>query len=299
MTPTQRYCHRFAIFLTGCTVALIAAGGLVTSTESGLSVPDWPLSYGQFFPPMVGGVRFEHSHRLLAGTVGLLTLALAILVRIAEPRRWLRRLAAAACLLVLAQAILGGLTVIHLLPLAVSLTHACVAQSFLCVIAALALFTSEEWRTAPRRQTPNSASLSRLLLLTTAFIFAQLIAGALLRHRPSTRPDLHILLGILILIHTFLIALKISKSAEWGRLVAHGRILAVIALIQTGLGAFSLVLTRFLPRTEGLPATREVLTTTVHQTLGAILLMATTLLLIRSYRLFAEPARTESARASR
>lgn len=299
MTPTQTLCHRFALFLTGCTLLLIAAGGLVTSTESGLSVPDWPLSYGQFFPPMVGGVRFEHSHRVIAGAVGVLTLVLAVLVRVAESRRWLRRLAYGACLLVLAQAVLGGLTVIHLLPLAISVTHACVAQSFLCVIAAIALFTSNEWRLRPRTAVPGSASLSRLVLITTAFLFAQLIAGALLRHRPSVRPDLHILLGVLILIHTGLIALKVSKAAEWGRLVTHGRLLAAFALVQTGLGVASLIVTRFMPRTEGLPTTQEVLTTTAHQTLGATLLMATVLLLIRSYRLFAEPVTSAPARASR
>lgn len=290
MTPSQLYVHRFAIFLTACTLLLIAAGGLVTSTESGLSVPDWPLSYGQFFPPMVGGVRFEHSHRVIAGAVGVLTLILAALVRYAEPRIWLRRLALVACLLVLAQALLGGLTVLHLLPLAISVTHACVAQSFLCLIGSIALFTSSEWRGAVRRSVLNSASLTRLAAITTGFLVAQLVAGALLRHRPAIRPDLHIFLGILILIHAILIAMKVSKAAEWRVLVAHGRMIAVIALTQVGLGVGSLIVTRFMPRTEGLPTTLEVLTTTAHQTLGASLLLMTVLLLIRSCRLFAEPS---------
>lgn len=289
MTPAQIYGHRYAVFLTCCTLLLIAAGGLVTSTESGLSVPDWPLSYGQFFPPMVGGVRFEHSHRVIAGAVGVLTLGLAVLIWSSETRIWLKRLALLACLLVLAQAILGGLTVLHLLPLAISVTHACVAQSFLCLVGSIALFTSGEWRSAVRSSVPNSAALSRLVAITTVFMMVQLVAGALLRHRPAIRPDLHIFIGILILIHTILIALKVAKAAEWRVLVAHGRIIAAIALVQTGLGVGSLIVTRFMPRTEGLPTTQEVLITTAHQTLGATLLLMTVLLLIRSRRLFGEP----------
>ena len=91
---------------------LVIAGGLVTSTGSGLAVPDWPLSYGTLFPPMVGGIRFEHSHRVIAATVGLMTLVLTLWVLFADRRRWVRRLAIAALALVVLQGLLGGLTVL-------------------------------------------------------------------------------------------------------------------------------------------------------------------------------------------
>src|SRR3954452_25278944 len=84
--------HRWSILLACATLLLVVAGGLVTSNDAGLSVPDWPLSYGKLMPPMEGGVRYEHSHRMVATTVGLLTIVLAVWLWRIEPRRWMRRL---------------------------------------------------------------------------------------------------------------------------------------------------------------------------------------------------------------
>ena len=113
--------NRFAVATAAATLLLIAAGGLVTSTESGLSVPDWPTTYGynMFAFPLskwVGGIRFEHTHRLIASTVGLMTVLLAILLARREPRRWVRRLGYLAVAAVVAQGLLGGLTVLLFLP---------------------------------------------------------------------------------------------------------------------------------------------------------------------------------------
>src|SRR5688572_615520 len=137
--------HRFAVATVAATLALIFIGGLVTSTGSGLSVPDWPLSYGMLMPPMVGGVFYEHGHRMAATAVGFLTLVLAIWTARAEPRRGVRRLAWAALAAVITQGVLGGLTVIYLLPTPVSVAHACLAQLFFCTMIALATVTSREW----------------------------------------------------------------------------------------------------------------------------------------------------------
>ena len=90
--PRSRALHRFAVATAVATLFLIVAGGLVTSTESGLSVPDWPLSYGRLMPPMVGGVFYEHGHRMVATTVGILTVILAAWLARREPRRSVRRL---------------------------------------------------------------------------------------------------------------------------------------------------------------------------------------------------------------
>ena len=122
--------HHYTKLVAGATLVLIVAGGLVTSTGSGLAVPDWPLSYGMLFPPMVGGILYEHGHRMIAGTVAVLTAIMALWLKLREPRRWVRRLGGLALLAVVLQAVLGGLTVIFLLPDAISIAHACLAQTF-------------------------------------------------------------------------------------------------------------------------------------------------------------------------
>src|SRR5262245_28644535 len=137
--------HRFALLTAASTFALIIAGGLVTSTGSGLAVPDWPLSYGQLFPPMVGGIFYEHGHRMVACTVGILTVLLAVWLQLREPRVWVRRLGLAAVAAIVFQAVLGGITVLFLLPPPVSVAHACLAQAFFCLTVTLAIVTSRTW----------------------------------------------------------------------------------------------------------------------------------------------------------
>src|SRR5713101_4803506 len=119
----NRGLHRFALFTACCTAFLIFVGGLVTSTESGLAVPDWPLSYGKFFPPMVGGIFYEHGHRMIAATVGILTVIQAIWLQRRARKRILRVLGWTAVGAVIAQGLLGGLTVLFLLPPAISIAH--------------------------------------------------------------------------------------------------------------------------------------------------------------------------------
>src|SRR3954469_8347167 len=104
--------HRLSVFLTFCTLALIFIGGLVTSPHSGLAVPDWPLSYGRFMPPMVGGILFEHGHRLVAATVGLLMVIAAFVITLREDRPWVKKMAWAGVGLVVLQGLFGGLTVL-------------------------------------------------------------------------------------------------------------------------------------------------------------------------------------------
>src|SRR6266852_9613599 len=134
--------HRFAIFTAVCTFCLVIAGGLVTSTQSGLAVPDWPLSYGQLMPPMVGGIFYEHGHRMVAATVGFLTVIQAIWLQRRARKRSLRILGWTAVGAVIAQGVLGGLTVLLLLPPAVSIAHAGLAEIFLCLNVSIAFFAS-------------------------------------------------------------------------------------------------------------------------------------------------------------
>ena len=136
--------HRYTVVVAICTLFLVVAGGLVTSNDAGLSVPDWPLSYGKLMPPMEGGIFFEHGHRMVATTVGLLTIVLAIWLWRADQRRWMRRLGLDRASGVVAQGLLGGMTVIFMLPKPVSISHACLAQLFFSTTVLIALFTSAE-----------------------------------------------------------------------------------------------------------------------------------------------------------
>jgi len=177
--------HRFATFVAACTVLLIAAGGMVTSTDSGLAVPDWPNTYGEFmfsFPydKWVGGIFYEHGHRLIASAVGFLTIVLAVWTWKVEPRRWVRRLGFIALGAVIIQGLLGGLTVLLQLPAAVSIGHAGLAQLFFCTTVALALFTAKGWRAA--RPSVDDPKLQRIALLTTAVVYLQILLGATMRH---------------------------------------------------------------------------------------------------------------------
>src|SRR3954471_21586571 len=142
-----RWHHRYATLVAACTVLLIAAGGMVTSTGSGLSVPDWPTTYGwnMFMFPLhkwVGENRNKHSQRLIASTVGFLTIILAVWTWRVEPRAWVRKLAVAALGAVILQGLLGGITVLFFLPPAISIAHAGLAQIFFCLTITLALVTS-------------------------------------------------------------------------------------------------------------------------------------------------------------
>src|SRR5215467_10301594 len=176
--------NRFAILVVCATFCLIIAGALVTSHDAGLATSDWPLSNGQFFPKMVGNLFWEHGHRMVATTVGLLTIGLLIYVRVKEKRQWVRRLGVFALLAVIAQGLLGGLTVKLMLPLAVSAAHATLAQLFFCTTVNLAVFTSKSWMKARTLPAEEKGSFPLRYLCTAALvtIFLQLIIGATLRH---------------------------------------------------------------------------------------------------------------------
>jgi cytochrome c oxidase assembly protein subunit 15 len=180
--------HRYATLVAACTVLLIAAGASVTSTDSGLSVPDWPTTYGWnmfAFPlsKMVGGIRFEHTHRLIASTVGFMTIVLAAWTWRVERRRWVRWLGAACLGAVILQGVLGGITVLFFLPPAVSIGHAALAQIFFCLTLTLALVTSPGWNAMDAGI--DDGILRRLAPATTAIIYTQILIGATMRHNAA------------------------------------------------------------------------------------------------------------------
>jgi len=293
--------HRYSVFTAAATLALIFIGGLVTSTESGLAVPDWPLSYGMLMPPMVGGVFYEHGHRMAASFVGLLTLVLAVWTARAERRPGVRRLAWGALATVIAQGLLGGLTVILLLPPQVSVTHACLAQVFFCLTIALAYTTSREW-TSGRASADDSAGLRAAASLATGVVFVQLFLGALMRHLDAglAIPDfprsfgrwvppvftlpiaVHYAHRVFALVVT--VALLRAVLACWRtgdrRFSRLGTLLLVLLVAQVSLGAAT-VLTG-----------KAVTPTTSHVATGAALLGGCWLLTLRARRLLRPIAST-------
>lgn len=180
MTP--RWVHYYCVVTSLFTLFLLSAGALVTGTGSGLAVPDWPLSFGQLFPPMIGGVFYEHGHRMVAGTTALLTLGMAGILHSRESRRAVRNLGFLAVLIILIQATLGGLTVLLKLPKSVSISHACLGQIFFCLTVIIAVTTSPSWFRYMDKLNPSHTSLHPLALGLSILFFVQLLLGATVRH---------------------------------------------------------------------------------------------------------------------
>lgn len=177
--------HRFACLQVASTWLLLIAGALVTSHGAGLSVPDWPTSYGWLNPfavPMIGNVFYEHGHRMVATFVGILTTIEAVwLWRTAEAPQ-LRKLAVWLFVLVVVQGLLGGLTVKLFLPPAVSIAHGMIAQSFFCLSIATAFRLSREWRATTVRAGAGARALVTTARVAAAAVFVQLLLGAIVRH---------------------------------------------------------------------------------------------------------------------
>ncbi len=190
MTDTQPasenslvWLHRYSVFTAASTLFLLVAGAMVKSTESGLAVPDWPLSFGRLMPPMVGGVFYEHGHRMVATGVGLLTMGLVAWVHLREPRAWVRRLSLAALATVVTQGCLGGMTVLLKLPPFVSIMHAGLAQIFFCIVLSMAVFISPWWRHGPEPlEAEGATGLTGWAAGLTVAVYLQVLLGALVRH---------------------------------------------------------------------------------------------------------------------
>ena len=183
----KRFLHWYAVFVAASVLVLICSGGLVTSQDAGMAVPDWPNSFGynMFLFPIsrwVGGVFFEHTHRLIASGVGLLTVVLCVLTLIVENRVWVKWLAGVAVLAVIIQGILGGLRVTEHNAI-LGLFHGCLAQGFFCLVATIALVTSRFWRQIDSAANQREIHTLRFWTFTvTAMLFVQLLLGASMRH---------------------------------------------------------------------------------------------------------------------
>jgi heme a synthase len=294
--------NRYLRFMVLATLLLIVAGGLVTSQDYGLAVPDWPKSYGMWFPSMIGGVFYEHGHRMIAGFVGILTVVLTGWLWWKEPRKWVRIFGTIALLSVIAQAVLGGITVLYFLPTWVSTVHATLAQTFFCMIVCLTVFTSHWWKeTDPAASERSHANPTGRFILATALIYLQLILGSYMRHSQAALaiPDFPLAFGriippfttseiaihfahrlgallILVIISSNLLVVIRSYRKERS-LVRPSLLLFLLVLIQILLGAFTVW------------TGTAVLFATAHVMVGAILLATSVYLTLRSYKIFRSP----------
>jgi heme a synthase len=311
MVPFDRRRHVYAVVCACVTAVLLVAGGLVTSTGSGLAVPDWPLSFGGLFPPMTGGVLFEHGHRLVAALVGLLTIGLAVWFGRSEPRVWVRRLSYLAIGAVVAQGLLGGLTVLLRLPPSVSVLHACLAQGFFCIVVLLAVCTSRGFLETPPARPGDRPAPWIPAAIATGLVYAQLILGAVMRHTGAglAIPDVPLAFGRLVppltsfeiavhfahrVVALVVAAVVCVSAAPFLRrrlapagLVRPARLAVGLVTLQIALGA-----TTVMTRLAVLPAT-------AHVVVGALLLATCLVLTVRAARLAARRRPAEASAGGR
>jgi heme a synthase len=281
--------HTFAVFTACAAFVVITAGALVTSNDAGLSVPDWPTSFGYLvkIPHYFGGgVRYEWSHRMVAGTLGMLTLAIAIWTLLVERRRWLRWLAIGALCTFVTQATLGGMTVLFFQPPWLSTAHATVAQTFFCIAVAIAIFTGRRWIEEPSRVDFDSRrpSLFTLTLLSIFLLYVQLILGGMFRHHGmSWWPHVvHAVLVAFVLSWTAVRAISVYSNIEAVRRPAILMLSLLIAQLCLGFTAF---LTRVAwGRNAVQPELPMVASTVAHVAVGALLLATTVILSIQVWR---------------
>jgi len=313
--------HRFAKLVAGCTVLLVLAGSLVTSTDSGLSVPDWPTTYGWnmfTFPlsKMVGGIFYEHAHRLIASSVGFLTIVLAAWLWLRDPRRWMRWLGITALGAVVAQGVLGGVTVLFLLPAAISTAHAGLAEIFFCLTIAIALFTSPRWIAGyggdlagggdmTGEAGANDRMLRCLATTTSVLVYAQILVGATMRHTGAglAIPDFPLMFGHLVPDHwdpriaihfahrvgaaMVVVAVIATAAHVWYHhprrceLTRPAVFILPLVAVQVTLGALT-VLSR-----------RDVWINSAHVVCGALVLTTSLVLTLRTWRVrFADDGRS-------
>ena len=284
--------NRFAILVACATFFLIIAGALVTSNDAGLATSDWPLSNGQFFPKMVGNLFWEHGHRMIATTVGMLTIALAVYIRMKEKRIWVWRLGLFALIAVIAQGLLGGLTVKMMLPLAVSTAHATLAQLFFCTTVSLAVFTSRSWTEA--RVLPEEKGMPPLRWLCTAAlvtIFLQLILGATLRHSATWDHHLPVQLVLAHIGGAFAVtltqggaALSVLRRHKGETFLTRPAAIALALLVvQLFLGVAAYVARLGSPN-EPQPLNPMIAITVAHVACGALVFATTIVLTLRTFR---------------
>lgn len=299
MLSRNRTLHLVSCLLACATVFLLIAGALVTGTGSGLSVPDWPLSFGTLFPEMTGGVFYEHGHRLIAGAVAVATLVQLFLYLRWEPRGWVRGLAAVSFALVIIQAMLGGLTVLLRLPPQVSVAHACLAQLFFCSVVTLAFVTSRSWSKPAfsSEEAKRGTGIAWAAWALTGGFFVQLLFGAIMRHNGAglAIPDFPLVFGGLVpsefgdgvlihFLHRMMGYLLVVVSSVLV-MVVFKRFVSQLELIMWGGGLLTLLSIQVMLGANIILLKRPVAITSAHLAVGALCFATSLILSLKLSRL--------------
>lgn len=276
------------------TLVLVTAGALTAGQHAGLSIPDWPLAYGRLVPPLVGGIRYEYTHRVLATLVGILSIVTAFWLQRVESRRWLRTLGWLAVAGVIIQGVLGGLTVLLRQPDWLTAFHASVAQIFFLLTVALAIFTSRGWITARGSGTAIAgdapAGAYRWGAAATAAILAQILLGAAYRHKAlGILP--HAWGAVAVSLLAIVAAAKALNFSSERRLRVPAMLLLTLLFVQIGLGIWTYIVKLATIHAAQPPAARVALAT-LHLVGGSFLLACSLWLTLRA-RQYAAPRLAE------
>ena len=301
-SPISMGLHRFALLVAAATFCLIVAGALVTSHDAGLATADWPLTEGQFLPKaeslginsgvnMVGNLFWEHGHRMVATTVGMLTIVLVIYLFVREQRRWVRRLGIFALLAVIAQGLLGGLTVKLMLRFGISEAHATLAQLFFCTTVSLAVFTSRSWMEARPTLEEKGTPTRYLCVAALVTIFLQLILGATLRHSATWDQPLptelvlgHIGGAIAVVIILSVASLTVLRRFSEEKFLTRPATIALALLVLQLMLGVAAYLTRLKSPDDPQPLNPMVGITVAHVACGALVFATTIVLTLRVFR---------------
>ncbi|MGD0931205.1 MAG: COX15/CtaA family protein [Candidatus Korobacteraceae bacterium] len=276
------------------TFLLIVAGALVTSNDAGLSVPDWPTSFGSLYklPPMAGGVKWEHSHRMIAEFIGLLIIVMAVWTQRVESRKWMRVLGWTALGAVIGQGVLGGLTVLNFLPWSISTAHATLGQMIFALVVAMALFTGRPWLQdyEPVAEPYLWPSTPTLTALAAASVWVQLILGAAFRHYGMKLLPHLIGACVVTAIICWAVVRVLTRYGSVAHLRKPAQLLLALLMIQLGLG-FCAYLTRMTFGHNAVQPWQVMVVSTVsHVAWGALVLAASVVLAIQSRRMIAAHA---------
>ena len=276
----HRGLHRWSILLAFCTLLLVVAGALVTSRDAGLSVPDWPLSYGKLMPKMEGGILYEHGHRMIATSVGIFTIVSLVWIFRVDRRSWMRKLAVVALLGVILQGVLGGITVLLLLPWYISSSHATIAELFFSTTVAMALFTSQRWLAGPSPVPEDDENpLRGLSLAVPICVLIQLFLGAAVRHK-AIGSIYHICWAPFVTAVVLWVSMRILLHYARNReLRLSAVVLLTITLIQVFLG-IAAFMTRIAYADSVQPMPLMVTFTVLHVAVGALTLAASIVMAI-------------------
>jgi cytochrome c oxidase assembly protein subunit 15 len=281
--------YRFAVLTASFTVLLMMAGALVTSNDAADSVPDWPLAYGRLIPPLIGGIRYEYTHRVLAGTASVLTLILASWITFSEKRPLARKLGWTALGLVVAQAVLGGIRVLYGYPAISATAHAILAQIFFITLVGLALYLSPWWqRELPQLEDNATPSARAMAAWTTAVIFAQLVLGAAFRHGAfGITPHLvgAGVVTVMVILAGGIVKRRFREVRDLRRATIYLHAFFGIQILLGGLAWWAIIATA----DEGQPTLTYVIPTVAHVLGGALTLAASLILTLTCYRLIRPP----------